>query len=128
MTLETGNVVRPRMLGWNAALRIAWREFQAAPAKFVFVIVSVAIGVAALTGVRGFTESFQRTLTGQARTILAADVILVVDKGQIVERGTHEELLALNGLYARLYNEQFTRGVIESAEAIADSRAKKDIH
>jgi ATP-binding cassette subfamily B protein len=46
-------------------------------------------------------------------TILAADVILVVDRGQIVERGTHEELLARGGLYARLYNEQFTRGTIQ---------------
>ena len=42
-------------------------------------------------------------------TILAADVILVVDKGEIVERGTHQELLELDGLYARLYNEQFSR-------------------
>ncbi len=65
---------RPRSLGWGSALRIAWREFQAAPAKFLFVIVSVAIGVAALTGVRGFTDSFQKTLLGQARTIMAADV------------------------------------------------------
>ena len=63
-----------RGLSWAAALRIAWREFQAAPAKFLFVIVSVSIGVAALTGVRGFTESFQKTLLGQARTIMAADV------------------------------------------------------
>ena len=46
-------------------------------------------------------------------TILAADVILVVDKGEIVERGTHEELLEKNGLYARLYNEQFSRLVQE---------------
>jgi ATP-binding cassette, subfamily B, bacterial len=55
-------------------------------------------------------------------TILAADVILVVDQGQIVERGTHEELLALNGLYARLYYEQFTKGIIEAdtESAIAD--------
>ena len=52
-------------------------------------------------------------------TILAADVILVVNKGQIVERGTHEELLALNGLYARLYNEQFTKGTIEEISAYA---------
>ncbi len=42
-------------------------------------------------------------------TILAADIILVVDKGEIVERGTHQELLELDGLYARLYNEQFSR-------------------
>jgi len=41
-------------------------------------------------------------------TILAADVILVVDHGEIVERGTHHELLEKNGLYARLYNEQFS--------------------
>ncbi len=46
-------------------------------------------------------------------TILAADVILVVDKGEIVERGTHDELMELNGLYARLYNEQFSKGVWE---------------
>ena len=42
-------------------------------------------------------------------TILAADVILVVDKGEIVERGTHQELLELDGVYARLYNEQFSQ-------------------
>jgi len=41
-------------------------------------------------------------------TILAADQILVIDKGEIVERGTHNELLALDGIYARLYQEQFS--------------------
>lgn len=50
-------------------------------------------------------------------TILAADVILVVDKGEIVERGTHEELLKLGGVYARLYNEQFSQ--LAQAEVVA---------
>jgi ATP-binding cassette, subfamily B, bacterial len=42
-------------------------------------------------------------------TILEADQILVVDAGQIRERGTHGELLAAGGLYAELYRTQFTR-------------------
>ncbi len=42
-------------------------------------------------------------------TILAADLILVMDRGQIVERGTHQELLAQGGLYAHLYQTQFSR-------------------
>src|SRR5262249_36191116 len=44
-------------------------------------------------------------------TVLRADQILVLDKGRIVERGTHGELLVKGGLYARLYEEQF-RGAI----------------
>jgi ATP-binding cassette subfamily B protein len=40
-------------------------------------------------------------------TVLAADVILVVDEGRLVERGTHAELLAQGGLYATLYETQF---------------------
>jgi ATP-binding cassette subfamily B protein len=40
-------------------------------------------------------------------TILRADLILVYDRGRIVERGTHPELLQHEGLYARLYEQQF---------------------
>ncbi len=40
-------------------------------------------------------------------TILAADQILVLDHGRIVEHGTHTELLRLNGLYSLLYHQQF---------------------
>jgi ATP-binding cassette, subfamily B, bacterial len=40
-------------------------------------------------------------------TILRADQILVYDRGRVVERGTHAELVGQGGLYARLYQEQF---------------------
>jgi ATP-binding cassette subfamily B protein len=47
-------------------------------------------------------------------TILGADVILAVENGRVVERGTHAELLALDGLYAQLYTEQFAGGKVEA--------------
>lgn len=43
-------------------------------------------------------------------TIKNADMILCMDHGDIVEKGTHEELLAKNGFYAKLYNSQFEEG------------------
>ncbi|MBN1565165.1 MAG: ATP-binding cassette domain-containing protein, partial [Anaerolineae bacterium] len=49
-------------------------------------------------------------------TILAADLILVMDRGRIVEQGTHDQLIAQNGLYAQLYETQFSR----EQEAIAE--------
>ena len=52
-------------------------------------------------------------------TILAADQILVVDGGRIVERGAHAELLERGGLYARLYQEQFRDAADVEEEALA---------
>ena len=47
-------------------------------------------------------------------TILSADVIFVADRGRIVERGTHAELLRRGGVYARLYEQQFRGGLVEA--------------
>jgi len=62
-------------------------------------------------------EALKRVMAGRTSiviahrlsTILAADQILVFDRGQIVEQGTHQTLLAQNGLYAHLYQTQFAR-------------------
>jgi ATP-binding cassette, subfamily B, bacterial len=48
-------------------------------------------------------------------TIFAADVIFVLDRGRLVERGTHAELLRLGGIYAQLYHEQFQDGLVEAS-------------
>lgn len=53
---------------------IAWRESRASAAKFTFVILAVALGVASLTGVRGFSRAFQSVLLREARTLMAADL------------------------------------------------------
>lgn len=45
-------------------------------------------------------------------TILRSDMILTLSKGEIVERGTHQELLKQQGLYAQLYREQFSQQVV----------------
>jgi subfamily B ATP-binding cassette protein MsbA len=42
-------------------------------------------------------------------TVVDADLICVLDKGRVAEQGTHNELLALGGLYANLYQLQFSK-------------------
>jgi putative ABC transport system permease protein len=85
-------------LTWSSAAKIAWRELHASRAKFLFVILSVAIGVAALTGVRGFSDSFQKTLLGEARTIMAADLSARMFRQPTVVEEQQLDVLASRGI------------------------------
>ncbi|MGI8916511.1 MAG: ABC transporter ATP-binding protein [Chloroflexota bacterium] len=56
-------------------------------------------------------------------TILSADVILVIDHGRLVEQGNHTQLLALNGLYATLYRQQFRDPPKDQEPALSEAPA-----
>ncbi len=74
--------------------------------------------------------AFERVMAGRTTiaiahrlsTILRADLILVYERGRIVERGSHAALVARGGLYARLYREQF----LATEEAGVDDRSSLD--
>jgi ATP-binding cassette subfamily B multidrug efflux pump len=53
-------------------------------------------------------------------TIRNADLILVMNHGDIVEQGTHEELLAKGGFYAELHNSQFETAPVQQEPVPAD--------
>ena len=81
---------------FRTAVRIAWRDLQAAPGKFLFVVLAVAIGVAALSGVKGFGYAFKGMLLKNAKQLIAADV-----QAQTWADITPEELQALDKLAQR---------------------------
>ncbi len=60
-----------------------------------------------------FTGRTSVVIAHRLSTILAADTILVLDEGRLVESGAHDELLARGGLYAHLYETQFRQNVLE---------------
>src|ERR1035437_3346133 len=74
LQFKTRRKMAKRALSWKRAGAVGWRDLRSAPGKFGFVVLSVAVGVAALVGVRGFSESFRRTLGTEARLLMAGDL------------------------------------------------------
>jgi ATP-binding cassette subfamily B protein len=82
---------------------------------------------------RVIQEALHRLLEGRTSlviahrlsTILDADRILVMHKGELREQGTHEELLAKGGIYARLYELQYKNGRGASAAVEAAERPRR---
>ena len=76
-------------------------------------------------------EAFAKMMQGRTSFIVAhrlstireADVILVMNNGNIVEQGDHRSLLEKNGFYARLYNSQFLSG-----QDMADNGSGRSAH
>ena len=72
-------------------------------------------------------EALVHALSGRTSLVIAhrlstirdADLILVVEAGRIIERGSHEDLLAAGGRYAELYRTQFSQGAASPAGALA---------
>ncbi len=82
-------------LSYSSAAKIAVREMRSSRGKFLFVVLSVAIGVAALTGVRGFSSSFRAALLNRARSIMAADL-----SARMFQQPTPEQQKGLDAIEA----------------------------
>jgi putative ABC transport system permease protein len=80
----------------GTASRIAWRELRAAPGKFLFVIFAVAIGVAALSGVKGFGYAFKGMLLRNAKQLIAGDL-----QAQVYQQPPPDEMQKMAALSQR---------------------------
>src|SRR6516162_4889260 len=102
-------------LPWAAAIRIGWRELRAARAKFLFVVMAVAVGVGALTGVRGFSWSFRRMLLKDARTLMAGDLSARIFALPAAQQQTVLDQLARRGVERTWITETVTMAAAEHA-------------
>src|SRR5688572_4164815 len=83
-------------LPFRTALRLAAREISASRSRFIFIVFAVAVGVGSLAGVRGFGRSFRTMLLAEARTLMAADLLV-----RVFEPPTPEQEVAMDAIVAK---------------------------
>src|SRR6185503_19210372 len=71
---------------------------RASRARFLFVVLAVAVGVGSLTGVRGFSRSFRHMLLSEARTLMAGDMTVRVFALPSAEQQATLDALAARGV------------------------------
>jgi len=57
-------------------IRMAWRETRPAFKRFLFLIAAIALGVGSLTGLKGFSQALDRSISRSARDLIAADMVV----------------------------------------------------
>ncbi|MDP9170345.1 MAG: ABC transporter permease, partial [Acidobacteriota bacterium] len=93
---------------WQTAAKIAWRETRASSGRFIFVILAVAAGVGALTGVRGFSRAFHTILQRDARGFMAADLTVRTFQEATPAQTALMESLAARGVQRTQITETLT--------------------
>src|SRR5579884_3707988 len=101
---------------YRTSAKIAWRETRASSGRFIFVIVAVAAGVAALTGVRGFSRAFHSMLLRDARTFMAADLSVRTFQTENAQQTGEMDRLAKEGVQRTQITETLTMALPAGAE------------
>jgi putative ABC transport system permease protein len=99
-------------LSLRTAARIAWRETRSSLTKFLFVVLAVAAGVGALSGVRGFSQSFHTMLSSEARTVMGGDLA-----ARQFQDPTTAQIAALDALSGRGVEHTWITETVSMAEA-----------
>ena len=101
------------------------RAIIARPAIFVLDEATSSVDTATEQMIQQATKALMEHTTSfviahRLSTIRQADMILVIEHGEIIERGTHEELLALGGAYYELYTTQLSKQERHAAAGVSD--------
>ena len=85
------------LAAWKLASKLAWRDLGTSKAKFLFAVLAVSAGVAALSGVRGYCAAFQEMLLSDARMLLAGDLSIRLSRAPDPEERAVLDALASQG-------------------------------